>query len=400
MIWVRFRTLVTGVLIVGWRTRVRSALTLLALAVGAASVVGFLAVDEGTKAELHRRVDTLGTDLIVVRPAAGAVLTIEDAGALLDQEAGPDIALVAPEVVVRRTIAFDDFAADVLVLGTTPEYLAMRDLEMAGGRFLVDRDVLATAPVAVLGPGAINQIFPRALQRNQSFLLDRRTFAAVGRLRSPLGTANAEIENAAIVPITTVLFRLADEPARGLGFPLRAISIQATAADTVDEAVEQIASILERRRGRADFVIETQEDLAAQFRDVGDVFRALFGALAIASLVAAGVGVTNVMLASLAERRVEVGVRKAVGARGLDIARQFAGEAVVLAVLGGALGAGVGWWTAGALDRFTVADQSFAIIVRGYVPLAAIGATAIVGLLFGAYPAYRAARTDAGEALL
>jgi len=400
MIWVRFRTLVTGVLIVGWRTRVRSALTLLALAVGAASVVGFLAVDEGTKAELHRRVDTLGTDLIVVRPAAGAVLTIEDAGALLDQEAGPDIALVAPEVVVRRTIAFDDFAADVLVLGTTPEYLAMRDLEMAGGRFLVDRDVLATAPVAVLGPGAINQIFPRALQRNQSFLLDRRTFAAVGRLKSPLGTANAEIENAAIVPITTVLFRLADEPARGLGFPLRAISIQATAADTVDEAVEQIASILERRRGRADFVIETQEDLAAQFRDVGDVFRALFGALAIASLVAAGVGVTNVMLASLAERRVEVGVRKAVGARGLDIARQFVGEAVVLAVLGGALGAGVGWWTAGELDRFTVADQSFAIIVRGYVPLAAIGATAIVGLLFGAYPAYRAARTDAGEALL
>ncbi len=400
MIWVRFRTLVTGVLIVGWRTRVRSALTLLALAVGAASVVGFLAVDEGTKAELHRRVDTLGTDLIVVRPAAGAVLTIEDAGALLDQEAGPDIALVAPEVVVRRTIAFDDFAADVLVLGTTPEYLAMRDLEMAGGRFLVDRDVLATAPVAVLGPGAINQIFPRALQRNQSFLLDRRTFAAVGRLKSPLGTANAEIENAAIVPITTVLFRLADEPARGLGFPLRAISIQATAADTVDEAVEQIASILERRRGRADFVIETQEGLAAQFRDVGDVFRALFGALAIASLVAAGVGVTNVMLASLAERRVEVGVRKAVGARGLDIARQFVGEAVVLAVLGGALGAGVGWWTAGELDRFTVADQSFAIIVRGYVPLAAIGATAIVGLLFGAYPAYRAARTDAGEALL
>jgi len=93
-------------------------------------------------------------------------------------------------------------------------------------------------------------------------------------------------------------------------------------------------------------------------------------------------------------------VRKAVGARGLDIARQFVGEAVVLAVLGGALGAGVGWWTAGELDRFTVADQSFAIIVRGYVPLAAIGATAIVGLLFGAYPAYRAARTDAGEALL
>ncbi len=399
MRWVRFRILVTGALIAGWRTPVRSVLTLLALAAGAASVVGFLAVEEGTRAELRRRVDTLGTDLIVVRPDDGAVLTIEDAAALLDREVAPDVALVAPEAVVRRTIALDEFDAEVLVLGTTPEYLTMRDLEVRSGRFLVDRDVSTTAPVAVLGRGAVDLIFERALRRNQPFLLDHRPFASVGRLASTLGTPNAELENVAIVPITTVLFRLASGPALGLDFPLRAISIQATAADTVDEAVEQITDILERRRGRLDFFIETQESLAAEFRDVGDVFRALFGALAIASLLAAGVGVTNVMLASLAERRVEVGVRRAVGARSRDVARQFLGEALVLAVLGGAIGAGVGWWMGGVFDRFTVADQSFATIVRGYVPLAAIGAAAAVGLLFGAYPAYRAARTDAGEVL-
>lgn len=398
MKWVRFRIMVSGAVIAAWRYPVRSVLTLVAVMLSAAFVIGFMAIGEGSRQQLHRQVDTLGTNVIIVTAAEGAVLTIEDADALLAAELAPDVTLVAPEVVITGVSAFEDIESTVTVLGTTPEYVVIRDLIVDKGRFLNPRDVALSMPVGVLGDGAADDIIPVATRRGQPFQLNGRPFVSVGFLDPTARTANSALDRTIIVPITTVQFRLAQGPLRGFDMPLRAINTQA-APGRVDEAVEQVGEILKRRHGKVDFEMVTQASLAAEFRDVSDVYRLLLGVLAGVSLLGAAIGVTNVMLSSVAERRVEIGVRKAVGARGRDLARQFAGEAMVLGAVGGVLGVALGWPVTGLFDELTVADQTFRPIMRGYVPLMAIGAAICVGLVGGLYPAYRASRVDAMAAL-
>ena len=398
MKWVRFRILLAGTIIAAWHYPVRTAITLIAIMLGVASLVGFMAVSEGSAQQLHRQVDTLGTDVIIVSPDPGAVLTIEDADALVDRELAPDVALVAPEAAIQAMSAFEGKEMEVTVLGTTPEYATIRDLVMDKGRFLNPRDVAASAPVAVLGYSAADAIIPLATREGQVVRLNGRPFGAVGFLESTARTANSALELTIIVPITVVQFRLAQGPVRGLTMPLRAISIQA-APGRVDDAVEQVGQILKRRHGRVDFTIVTQGSLAAEFRDVADVYRLLLGALAGISLLAAAIGLANVMLSSVAERRVEIGVRLAVGARSRDVMRRFLGEAVVLSVVGGILGVALGWQIAGSFGALTVADQTFSPVTRGYAAPLAIAAAVGVGLVGGLYPAYRAARVDPMEAL-
>ena len=404
MKWVRFRILLAGTVIAAWRYPVRSALTLIAVMLGVAFTVGFMAVSEGSRQQLHRQVDTLGTDVIIVSPDPGAVLTIEDAGALVDAELAPDVALVAPEAAIQAISAVEDNEAAVTVLGTTPEYATIRGLVMDKGRFLNPRDVAVRAPVAVLGHSAADLIIPLATRVGQVVRLNGRPFDSVGFLEPTALTANSALERTIIVPITVVQFRFAGQfrlaggPARGMAMPLRAINIQARPG-RVDEAVEQVGEILKRRHGRVDFGIVTQGSLAAEFRDVADVYRLLLGTMAAVSLLAAAIGVTNLMLSFVGDRRLEIGVRMAVGARRRDVLRQFLGEAVVLSVAGGILGVALGWPVTGLFDELTVADQTFRPITRGYAAFVAIGVAAGVGLVGGLYPAYRAARVDPVEAL-
>ena len=391
MRWTRFKALLGAAARGALASPLRSLLVALAMAAGTAALVGLLAVDEGARQQQTRRIDSLGANLLIVRPAAGAALTIEDAHALTDAARLPAVRLVAPELALPGEMAFEGLTANVTVLGTTPEYFAMRGLALRAGRFITEQDQARAAHVAVVGERVRDLLFPNVSRSARPAALNGRPMSVVGYLERTAGTANAPLDQTAIVPLDALRLKLA--AVRGLS--LTAISVQAADAASLEDAAAQIAETLERRVGAGAFTVTSQADMRAAFRDAADDYRALLGALAGVGLGLAALVVFGATAAAAAERRVELAVRVAAGAREGDVARLLAAEAALAAALGGALGAIAGAYGASMLGDIGAAEQSFPLIVRGYAPWAAAMAALAVGAAAALYPAWRASRIDA-----
>ena len=395
MRWTRLKSLLGAAALGALASPLRSLLAALAMAAGTAALVGLLAVDEGARQQQARRIDSLGDNLLIVRPAAGAALSIEDAHALTDAARLPAVRLVAPELALPGEMAFEGLTANVTVLGTTPEYFAMRGLALRAGRFITEQDQARAAHVAVVGERVRDLLFPNVSRSARPAALNGRPMSVVGYLERTVGTANAPLDRTVLVPLDALRLKLAGASAAARRMPLTAISVQAADAASLEDAAAQIAETLERRVGAGAFSVTSQADMRAAFRDAADDYRALLGALAGVGLALAAVVLFGATAASAAERRVELAVRVAAGAREGDVARLLAAEAALLATLGGTLGAIVGAYAASALGSVGAAEQSFPLIVRGYAPWAAAMAALAVGAAAALYPAWRASRVDA-----
>ena len=391
MRWARFKALLAAAASGALSSPLRSLLAALSMAAGTAALIGFLAVDEGNRSQQARQIDSLGENLIIVRPAAGGELTIEDAHALTDTARLPAVRLVAPELRLPTEMAFEGLTANVTVLGTTPEYFAMRGLALRTGRFITEQDHARAAPVAVVGEGVRDLLFPNVSRSPRPAALNGRPVSVVGYLERAAGTANAPLDRTVLVPLDTLRLKLTGG-ARNL--PLTAIGVQAADAASLEDAAAQVAETLEQRVGDLRFTVTSQADMRTAFRDAADDYRALLGVLAGVGLGLAAVVMFSATTASASARRVELAVRRAAGAREGDVARLLVAEAALLAALGGALGAGVGVYAAGLFPYLAVAEQSFPLIVRGYAPLAAVAAAVVVGAAAALYPAWRASRLD------
>ncbi len=406
MKWIRNVALSRKVL---WRHKTRTILAFTGTAVGVAAVLAMVAIGEGAERDVVARVRAMGRNMLVVnaaqperrggranvRGATVETLTLNDARSIAE-ESGL-VARVAPSIDDRKQVTYQDRSTAATIRGTTPEYEVIRAFSTAMGRFFTVEENRAGLRVAVLGSQVAERLFPDTDPVGQVIRITRMPFEIIGVLVSKGITVDgaSEEDNQVIIPINTALRRVFNVSY------LKMIYLEAADGALMDEAAEEVAAILRERhrlvrRGRPDdFTIQNQRVVMAAELETVASFRTMITGMGAIALVVGGVGILSIMLLSVRERRSEIGLRVAVGARRRDVWLQFLVEAMVLGCAGGLLGLMLG---TGSSWIVSAATQWDAVVTRTSVA-AAVSSALTLGLVFGVYPAFRAASLDPIDAL-
>ncbi len=394
--------------------KLRTGLTLLGIVIGVAAVISLMSIGRGAQKSITSRIESLGTNLLFVRPGSSTTggvnagqgsattLTLEDAYALADPLFAPAIAYVAPEMSANAQIKAGRNNTRAPIVGVTPEYQQARNLPAASGAFITYAQVSDSALVAVLGSSIAQTLFEFRDPVGQTIRINGREFTVIGLLKSKGGSALGNLDNQVLVPITTAYYRLANQRTTQGGVTVQNINVQATGQSKMDDAAQQVATVLRLRHritGDDDFTITSQQDALETLTDTTNVFIVFLGAIASISLLVGGIGVMNIMLVSVTERTREIGIRKAMGAKRRDIMLQFIAEATLLTVGGGIVGVGTGLAVSRLINGKSLGNQTFQTAFSGDIAVLALVVSAAIGLFFGIYPAMRAARLHPIEAL-
>jgi putative ABC transport system permease protein len=392
--------------------KMRSALTVLGIIIGVTAVISLMSIGEGSQAAITSQIESLGTNLLFVRAGASsqgmvrgaqgsaATLTLADAEALAEASS---VAAVAPQVSTFAQIVAGGENTNTQILGVTPEYLSVRNYQVAEGEFISDAQVQAKSMVAVLGSSVAETLFGDTSPVGQYIKINGRQFKVIGVLQSKGSTGLGSQDDVVIAPITTVQYRLASSRTVSGGKTVQTIYVQVVSAKQTDTAIQQITSILEQRHditnGEDDFTITSQQETINTLKESTQVWVILLGAIAGISLLVGGIGIMNIMLVSVTERTREIGIRKALGAKRRDILLQFLIEAALMSLIGGAIGVLVGWGFSALISGMSLGGTTIETVMSVNIPILAVSVSAAIGILFGLYPAYRAARLSPIEAL-
>lgn len=382
--------------------RLRSALCLTGVAVGVAAVVVLVSLGEGARSYVEGQFGALGTNLVIVvpgksetvggaPPVTGGVvrdLTLEDARTIARR--GRDVRRVAPVTLGTAPVKYAERGRNVSVIGATPDYLRIRELEVAAGEGLPETDPRLGGRVCLIGRTVQRELFQGDNPLGKVVRIGEWRFRVVGVLGRKGQTLGLDVDDLVIIPVGTGL-RLFNRAG------LFRILLQATSREAVPAAAVEAKQILiERHEGYEDFTIVTQDALLGTFNEIlGTLTLALAGIAAI-SLAVAGIGVMNVMLVSVAERVPEVGLLKAVGARNRQVLAVFLAEAVAVSLAGGLAGVSAGF-AGTALLRLIY--PALPAATPAWAVWSSLGVSFLVGLLFGVLPARRASRLDPAQAL-
>ncbi|MDX2099111.1 MAG: ABC transporter permease [Leptolyngbyaceae cyanobacterium bins.59] len=380
--------------------RLRSLLTVLGIIIGNASVIAMIGVGQGAQRYTTQQIQALGTNLLFVFGGSGgdarrsqqaSTLTLEDAEAILSQVSS--VKDVAPQVNGQQLVSYGATVTRSSVVGTVPAYIPVRNMILAEGRFFTPVEVNRYSRVAVLGSQSARQLFGDRSAVGETIRLNNMSFDVIGVLEAKGATGGSNPDEAIFLPITTTYYTLLGRSSPyGLVISFMTIAIQDEA--NIPIAEYQITNLLRLRHkifsGPDDFTVRNQKDTLEAAENVTQGLTILLAAAAGISLLVGGIGIMNIMLASVTERTQEIGLRKAVGASQMDVLQQFLIESVILSVVGGIIGTVVG---AGAVIVISQNTPLKSEVSPGAVILA-VGVSAGIGLVFGVVPAQRAARLD------
>ena len=399
-----------------WANKLRSGLTVLGIVIGVAAVISLMSIGRGAQTSITEDIRALGTNLLFVQPGSGgdelgfwrpdaastSTLTLEDAYALADSPSASSVASVAPEIRSFGQLVYGRKNAYGEVLGVTPEYLTVRDLELSTGGFISAGHVANRLNVAVLGSSVSENLFGLRDPVGQTVKINGRPFTVIGVLDSEGGGPFGLFDNQVLAPITTAYYRLASERTTQGEIAVNLINVQVKDESLMDQAEREIATLLRLRHrltGEDDFTINNQQDTLEALEGTTNALTLFLAAIAGISLLVGGIGVMNIMLVSVTERTREIGIRKAMGATRRNILVQFVTESILLSAAGGILGVLTGVAISKLIDVLVLADETFKTVFSGDIVLLALLVSAAIGLFFGIYPAMRAARQHPIDAL-
>jgi putative ABC transport system permease protein len=395
-----------------YRNKTRSLLTMLGIIIGVAAVIVMISISAGTEATIEEQITGLGSNLIFVTPnftqggafgrgspgGAGG-LVYDDAAAIAEGVNG--VVGVTVEQGSTETIKAGNVILDgVSILGTTPDFPSVRDMEMEQGRYFNQKEVDQKQKVAILGYSLAQELFGEVDAIGQIVTVGTTKLTVIGVFEEKGLVGDMDYDGRLYLPIKVVFQKFTPSQfARFLGDRVRVIYIEVESQKTLDDIILQIELLLAKLHDVSlespDFSVTTQQDIIQTQEATTAAFRNLLAWVAGVSLIVGGIGIMNIMLVSVTERTREIGIRQAVGATPNDIRWQFLTEALLLSLVGGLIGvlAGMGGsWAFGTVSKMRT------VIVPTSILLAFISAT-MVGVFFGYYPANKAAQLDPIEAL-
>jgi len=388
--------------------KVRSGLTMLGIVIGIGSVIAMLAIGQGAQNSIQSSIQSIGSNLIIVSPGTqrGTGITVSAGRGTAKSLTSDDstaigtkissIKAVAPEVTGRYQITAKGQNTNTQVSGTIPTYPNVRNLELADGNFISDQNVLEGMKVAVLGPNVRDDLFgvDATSVVGQTVKINKIDFKIIGISKAKGGGGFGSQDDMVFIPITTAQrFFSGDEY-------VSTISVAALDANSTTQVQQDITDLLTTRHkiraGQAlDFSTLNQADIAATASSITEIFTILLGSVAGISLLVGGIGIMNMMLTTVTERTREIGLRKAIGAKRKDISLQFLVEAITLTFTGGVFGVVLGWAISFGISYFGVLQAQVSL----FSVLLAFSVSAGIGIIFGYYPAQRAAKLNPIEAL-
>ncbi|ALM10457.1 MAG TPA: multidrug ABC transporter substrate-binding protein [Candidatus Peribacter riflensis] len=384
--------------------KMRSALTMLGVIIGVASVVLMVAIGQGAQKSVTSRIESLGTNLLAISPGSptqtnvrfgggSSTLPEEDIAAIREYVQG--LSGIAPELRGRSQVIVGNLNVSTTVVGTTADYTTVRNAAVAYGSFLTEDDVAQFNKVAVLGPTVVQSLFPDTPNPLGSDIrIGNNIFTVIGVLESKGQQGFNDQDDMIVIPLSTMQQRITGRDV------VSSIYVSVADQTAMEKTQMTITAVLLNAHGitdvsKQDFTVLNQADAVETLNEVTSTFTLLLGGIAAISLLVGGIGVMNIMLVSVTERTREIGIRKAIGAKKRDILLQFLVESTVLSVLGGIVGtllsAGGAWIVRAnfSLDA-TVAPSSV---------LLAFAFSVAVGIFFGMLPAWKAAKLRPIEAL-
>src|SRR5271157_4365468 len=393
------------------KNRVRSLLTMLGIIIGVAAVIIMIAISSGTEATIRDQITSLGSNLVFITanftrngPQRSSQLTsgglvYSDATAI--QQQIPNVAGVSVEQGATETVQAGPVSlSSVAILGSLPDYLSVRGMSIASGRYFTLEENTNHAKVAVLGSSLAQSLFGTSDPIDQSVQVGSLRMTVIGVLAKKGLVGDMDYDARLYMPLQVVLhYFIPSRFARFLGQSVRTIYVQLADPSKMDDTIQQINLLLLQRHkvsaSSPDFTITTQQDIITTQGSTTAAFRNLLAWVAGVSVIVGGIGIMSIMLVSVTERTREIGLRQSVGATPSDIRSQFLAEALLLSLVGGVIGILIG---VGGAYIFSAFGGMRTVIVPSSILLAFCSAAA-VGAFFGFYPANQAAQLDPIDAL-
>ena len=388
--------------------KARSALTILGVVIGIGSVIAMISVGQGAQKSIENSIESIGSNLLQISPGmqrgtgqgmvamgrgTAQTLTYQDAKDIKEQVY--NVEAISPELSQRYQVSSKTKNTNTQVVGVVPDYFSVRNIDMSLGDFISDYDLDNLSRVAVIGANVLEDLFELDYDpTGERIRINNFDFRIVGLIEPKGGGVFGSQDDMIFVPLTTAQTYLSSASY------VSSINVQINKKDNIKRAEEEITNILLSNHNivdptQADFQIINQADIIETATETTRTFTILLAAIAGISLLVGGIGIMNMMLTSVTERTREIGLRKAIGAKKEEINNQFLAESIFLTIIGGFLGIVLGWFLSYLISKFanTTTEISISSVILAF------GVSAVIGIIFGYYPARRASNFNPIDAL-